>query len=223
MRNEPRIILACLVALSAPARAETLACENGIVTAAAPTGEIARQICAASDRALAVLDSCVLTPPDAVEIRALTEIANDCIALFHCGEGLIEILTPQAMHARRSDSALFASLPLMRLFESAIMHEIAHAAFDDTPCPFDACVASGEFFAYTLQIASLSDTERAALNGMVPAGETVSRDAVSAMMLYMAPDRFAAQSWAYLNQRGDICQFLQGVQAGAVIFDRMRP
>lgn len=220
------VILSTLLGLGVSSSAEEFRCENGLVTIRNSPGALHPAICTASDRALSLLQSCDLKPPEPVEIQ-LSELSDKtCIGLFHCGEALIEVLPPEALDARRSAVGAFNGLPTPRLFESVIVHEIAHAAMEDVPCPYDSCVASSEYFAYSIQLLDLTEAER---NLVVPPPDNgteptrVTHDQVNALILYMAPDLFITKVWRHVTAKNDVCTQLKRVQDGTLVFDTFHP
>ncbi|MCB1335412.1 MAG: hypothetical protein KDK26_17675 [Roseivivax sp.] len=216
-----RLIAASLLWAGAVSAAE-VPCDNAIVTAEAESPELATRICAASDAALAHFASCALPEPKPVRILALNAFERECVGLFHCGEGLIEVLAPDAMEARRNLFGIFQHVPMERFFESVVLHEMSHAVFDGTPCAFAHCVASTEFFAYTQQIAALSDEDRAPIEALAQ-DMPARKDVLNVFVLYMAPDKFALEAWTYLNAEPDRCTFWQEMLTGEVHFDRALP
>ena len=50
----------------------------------------------------------------------------------------------------------------------------------------------------------------------------VSRDELSAIMLFMAPGRFAQKVWAHLAQQVDPYSYLGQIKDGTVLLDRER-
>lgn len=220
--------LASAVAAVSTAHAETQLCENGVVTAHSPQQNHLPLMCAAADRALTVFDQCALTPPTAIDIFVSDLSDQSCLGLFHCGEARIEVIAPDIIDTKRSDIGLFNPLTSERLFESVIVHEIAHAAVDLTPCPLASCVATSEYFAYTVQLLDLTEDERetvmasASAASALPA-DPVKHDEINAFLLYMAPDLFVDKVWRHVTGRGDPCLQLRRIQDGSLIFDRFHP
>ena len=219
----PTIFIATLIALSNPALAETRMCANELVTAHSQDSSLLPAMCAASDRALALFDKCGLAPSGPVEITISELTGQSCLGLFHCGEARIEVLAPSAIDSQRSTIGVFNTLSTPRLFESIIVHEMAHAAMDQTPCPYDNCVATEEYFAYGAQLLDLSEQEREqVLRDETPASR-ITHDEINAFVLYMAPDIFVEKVWGHVSRSADVCGQLQRVQDGSLIFDRFHP
>ena len=218
------LVLTC--GATVPATAAERLCDNGVVTVSAEDDTLFPAMCTASDRALTLFEQCELDPPEPVKVSLSGLLDQTCLGLFHCGEAQIEVLPPDAIEARRSKIGILKALPTDRLFESVIVHEIAHAAMDNTPCPYENCVASSEYFAYSVQMMDLTDAERALVfpeNGGDTPLERVKHDEINAMILYMAPDLFIEKVWRHITAKDDVCVQLHGVQDGTVVFDTFHP
>lgn len=217
--------LTILIALStAPLGAEPLACPGGRVFTE-NAGEDADLICSLAARATEQLATCNLTVPAPVTIAVIPELQDQCLGLYHCGQGRIEILAPgeYAPLRAKGKASAFAPVSDEAFFESVIRHELAHAALDDMPCPFDSCVASQEYVAYTMQVRFLPETDRIAFEDATEHEGPVSRDMLSGIMLMMAPDVFARRAWLHLKEREDPCGFIGQIARGEVLLDYEHP
>lgn len=220
------IVLSLAVLWPATSSAEAQICENALITVKSPDAALLDVMCDASDRALALIDQCELIPPDPITITVADIQPASCLGLFHCGEARIEVLSPDLIEARRSETGVFKHIDASRLFQSVIVHELSHAAMDNTPCPVQNCLATSEYFAYTLQLLDLSKKERATVVGpepSEPSEDRIKHDQINAMILLMAPDIFVGNVWGHVTARGDICTQLRAVQDGIVVFDRFHP
>lgn len=224
IRTHARRLILCLVGLCPTVSgAETRICENELVTVESADASHLDAMCNASDRALALLQSCDLAPPDPVTVSVAEIEQPTCLGLFHCGEARIEVLSPALIAERRTETGVFKDIPPSRLFQSVIVHELSHAAMDNTPCPVDSCVATSEYFAYTLQLLDLSKEDRNTVVATDPPENRVTHDQINSMILFMAPDIFVQNVWGHVTGRGDICAQLRAVQDGIVVFDRFHP
>lgn len=227
MRTGPgmRMPLAVLATVCAVGASAQVSCDNGMILAETEQPDLADRICSAADRALDVYAECGVTLPEPVTIRVKQEIAGNCLGLFHCGEGLIDILPPDAISRTIDPDGMYAHIPVLEMFDSIIIHELTHALYDKTPCgaEFTECFVTSEYLAYGLQFDALSEEARAPWLRDFDPDETVKRDAIGLGMLMLRTDRFALSSWAHLNQRDDRCAWIKGILDGTVIFDRPRP
>ncbi|WGW02990.1 DUF6639 family protein [Tropicibacter oceani] len=218
-----RILLLGLGLIATAPMAQPLLCDNGLVSVQAGSPALAQTICTHSDAALAQFRACALPDPAPVLIETVETLDHSCIGLFHCGENWIEVLSPSALETERLKQSLFAHIPTDRLFASVIQHEMAHALFDTVPCPHASCLATTEYFAYTQQIAGLTEQDRAPIAARSHFPEPVSREALNAMILLMAPDVFARKAWAHFTARGEACAVWQDMMDGGMFLDRLHP
>ncbi|WP_425070934.1 DUF6639 family protein [Sagittula sp. S175] len=217
-------ILSLVAALVAGgAKGDGLSCAAGRVMIDAPNKTLADQACRAVMTSLAAFETCGLPPPPPLQLTVTPTLNADCLGLFHCGENQIEVLTPDALNAARPGLTVFGHIPGDRLFASVIHHELAHAVIDATPCPYGDCVATSEYFAYTQQIAALSDEDRARIEARIPLDAPPNRDSINPFMLYMAPERFILTALAHFRTRPDACATWQGIAEGIILFDKLHP
>ncbi len=215
--------LLCL-ALAAPVGAADLACEGVPVTLRAGDAATARQVCDMARAAADELASCNLPLTEPVTLALVDEVHDGCLGLFHCGEGLIDLVAPDRIAGNRSRAGLFAPLPDDVLFRAVLTHELTHAAYEATgACPFAACPATDEYLAYAMTFRTLPDTLRGAVLGKSDVSAPVGRDQISPVMALFAPDSFARTAWLHFSQRPDPCGYVGQIAAGAIVLDRERP
>lgn len=219
----PLLCAVVLVAGSGAGGAETLVCDNPLVTVDAPDATLAMRGCEAAALAHATLGACdiALRRPVAVAIRDELSVPN-CLGVYHCGEDRIEVLTPAGLDAALGDGP-FTSVDRRSFWESLIVHELSHAVYDRLACPFESCVGTAEYFAYATQIRALPETDRRIFQAAAGVEGKVSHGDLSGILAMMAPDRFAGLAWAHLSQRPDMCRYLRLILQGAIHFDSERP
>ncbi|MFB9150423.1 hypothetical protein [Roseovarius ramblicola] len=217
------MLAAALATAAVASTAETLRCTAGTVTAVADDPALAQRICRHSETALAAFAACDFPALAAVTITAVTKTERGCLGLYHCGIDRIDVLTPEAMQAMRASDSIFREVPIGPFFASVIRHELSHALYDRTPCPYGDCLATSEYFAYTQQIAGLPEAHRHRIEARQTPDEPGNRASVSAIMLMMNPNRFALNAWTHLSARGDACAYSRQILDGTVLFDRPHP
>jgi hypothetical protein len=217
-------VCAMSVAGAVPSEAEPIACPDGRVFTE-NAGDDAALICALAARATEQLASCNLTVPAPLAITVIPELEDRCLGLYHCGEGRVEILAPGAYLPLRTESeaSAFATVSEEAFFESVIRHELAHAALDSMPCPFESCLASQEYVAYTMQVRFLPEADRISFEAAIAHDGRVTRDMLSAIMVMMAPEVFARRAWLHLSAREDPCDFIGQIARGEVLLDFEHP
>ena len=206
--------------LASPVTAETVTCEDSVVSVNGPQLELVVSTCEAVKRAEALFAHCnvpLLSNP--VEINIVEVVEPGCVAQFHCGEGTIDVLALSQMREKRDANGAFGFLPIEEFYESVIVHELAHAAFDKVPCPLETCLATNEYVAYAMQVKSLSPTARSSFTANSTFDRRITIGEINATLLLIAPDVFKRKVWAHLSQQDDRCGFIGEISSGAVFFD----
>ena len=217
------IFLALGMSLSSPVAllAESISCPgNDVIVLGAD--ESAEEICEAASEAKEHLASCNLSVPDPVTVEITNSMPGNCLGLYHCDDNLVQLLPIEAYatHLASSPDSLFGHLEPEVFFESVLRHELVHASLETMPCPYEACPATKEFAAYTMQVWFLPVADRAPFDLRASEVERPAfRDGVSAMALMMVPELFIANAYAYLTQQDDPCRLMSKVSDGEIIFD----
>lgn len=212
--------LLCAVLSAAPLRSEPMVCPDSVVSVTSGSSQLAETVCEAAAFAEEMFGQCNVPSLDRpVAIHVVDDLMDGCVALYHCGNDKIEVLTPGKVDERRDPDGAFSFLPSKDYFRSIIVHELSHAAFDSVPCPFSSCAAANEYVAYSMQVMSLSEEEQRTFAARADLDRKVSRDELSKMILYFAPHRFAQRAWTHLQQRDDPCAFIGQITDGTVLLD----
>ena len=199
-------------------------CPDPRITVPAEDSALADRICDSAAAALERLASCNVTLTRPIEIGLSETLGEHCVGIYHCGEDRIELLAPDRLAEVSEGDGFFQDIPVDRYWDSLVVHELAHAAYDEVPCPFGICLATSEYVARAMQIYSLSPEDRAAFEAAAESdGAKVSWDAINAVMALLAPLQFAADAWAHFNQRPDPCGHMALIMQGSIIFDREMP
>lgn len=217
-------LCAMVLAAALPAAGDPRACAGGAVFTE-NAGDVHEMICAHAARATEQLATCNLTVPAPVTVAVVPALTDQCLGLYHCGTGRIEVLAPEAYPPLRAASPGSAFDPVSdaAFYESILRHELAHAALDKMPCPFAACPAGQEYIAYTMQVRFLPEADRIAFEEATSHDGPVSRDMLSGISMMMAPDRFAQRAWLHLKARPDPCAFIGQIARAEVLLDREHP
>jgi len=222
----PTVKIVILLLLSSPAQPQpqTVHCEGSDASVIAAKTADARLTCDAVARATTLFQSCnipAIARP--LKIEVIDQINDGCFGQYHCGADWIELLAPSAMAAKRQPNGIYTDLPIDRFFQSIAVHELTHAAMEDAPCPFPACLVRDEYAAYVMQMMSLTPGQRHQLAERTDlVGRRISRDELNSIMYFMAPERFAVKAWMHFTQRDEPCGFLGQLVDGTVLLDRER-
>ncbi len=212
--------LICLLAIVAPlgAQSEPYACPNTAVTVDAGSPEAGKEVCDLVARASTQLASCSLEITRPLTITLADSLSDDCYGQFFCEDDLIKVLSPQALAAAVSDDSIYQALPDDTFFFGILVHELAHAATDDMPCPFESCLLGQEYISYAMMMQSFPDDQRTMLI-QDRFQRQIYRDELSLMILAMAPEVFAQKAWLHFSQRPDPCGFVGQIVDGTVLLD----
>lgn len=213
----------CLAVAASPSAAGPLTCEDPVFRVTASDAAIAARTCESATAARQTLLSCGVVLEESVEISVVNGIAGgdgSCLGLYHCGEGRIEILSPAAMRLARDAYGAFVEISDDAFWDSVLVHELTHAAYDEIECPFPSCVATSEFASYAMQVHSLPPEERARFGESVELRSEPNSGAISAVMYFMAPDRFAKYAWLHFSTQSDPCAYMALIMQGNLYFDR---
>jgi len=214
------IFACCITALSYAASAETVSCGDTGVSVTFQQAEHADLVCEAAEQADALFRQCNVSPAlQPVQIDIVEDLQSGCVAIYHCGEYNIQIISPRLMQERRDADGAFIDLSIDQYFKSVVVHELTHAANDDLPCPYEGCVATDEYMAYSMQVMSLDRQAQLRFEERSGIDRRVSSDELSPIMLFMAPDLFAQKAWAHLSQRNDACDYIGDLNEGILRFD----
>ncbi len=212
-----------LSAFTLEAHADDMPCENPLVSVTGQHPRVAESICDAVEDTEALFQMCNLpTLQRLIKIRIVDELTPGCVAQFRCDEDRIEILAPKAMDTQRNRDGVLGFLPIDTYFHSIVVHELAHTVYDDEQCPFQSCIVANEYIAYAMQFMSLKPADRFAIRNNPALNRHVSRNALNATSLFLAPDLFVKNVWAHLSTRKDICTYVGQISNGTVFLDRDR-
>lgn len=179
-------------------------------------------ICARVERAVDQLASCHLAPTHEISIRLVRSLPESCLGLYDCAARRIELLAPDAFAAARLDIGPFAEIDVGDHFDSVIVHELTHAAYDDQGCPSGSCVVTAEYLAYAMQVHALPDVARQSFE----AGSLVEPDEARAFltetMLMMSPERFSMAAWALFSSQPDPCGHVRDILDGRTSLETVR-
>lgn len=224
LSNPRSALLSALISLTgAPGSlADSFDCPGTPVTVEAESSEDATPICTAITDALQTLRTCNVPLTHGVTVIQRDALQPGCMGVYHCGEEEIELLTHAAMETARDPDNSLAFVDTQAYFNSILAHELAHAAFDTVPCPFDSCLATHEYVAHVMQVRSLPAADIARFEAAIDMDTPLGRDTINPFIYLMAPDAFLGRAWAHFRQRPDPCGYIGEIMSGRVVLDRER-
>ncbi|PHP64635.1 hypothetical protein CSC94_23335 [Zhengella mangrovi] len=194
-------------------------CTTGIRVMANEPG-LKERVCRAAAHAFETMADCRILQPPEIEISVVSGIKENCVGVYHCGENRIEVLPPSAMVGLMEKTDFFAALEPGIYFDSVVTHELSHAAFASTPCPYPSCHVTSEYFAYAMQIRSLSKADRARIELGLDLTVKVPDKDIHDLLLVLAPADFARRVWQHISNQQNACAFLRKLIMGEKRFDR---
>lgn len=207
--------------LALPVNADVLHCEASNLQVDSADAALSQRVCDVAARAEAQFAACNLPPLQSpLQLSVVEQLDTGCVGVFHCGNQRIDILAPAEIAKLLRPDGAFSVLDPLSYFDSVIVHELAHAAFDALPCKMESCRTSAEFVAYSMQIMSFTPRQQQRFEQRAAITRRVSQDEINPMILAMAPELFAQRTWAHLNQQPDRCGYIGRITSGELQLGR---
>ena len=190
-------------------------CDGENVVVIAPNSELVARVCAVVERARARLESCELRQSRPLVIR-VSDSPDQFELMGHFGtkKNEIGLLSPSDLATVLKSNSAYREIETERLFDSIVVHELAHAIFTNTPCGMETCLAGHEYISFALQFWSLEAHDREAL----PSSSVVGMEWFTDERLTETPEVFAANAWLHFSQPGFGCGFIRAIVAGDAVF-----
>lgn len=215
--------IAIALSLAAVAgRAETVACDGGGLAVTAPETALAERVCSVAVAARERMEVCDLRQSQPISIiiqKGVVVDAFECLGAFHCDTNEIELIHPQALAENVPASRTYAGLSPMAVFDSLVVHEMAHALLEQTLGEREVGVAAHEYVAYAMQLSSLSPEDRAIFTAQYSAQASGTSDGLNAIVMMFAPGAFATSAWMHFTEPGNGCAFVEDLIEGRAILD----
>jgi len=224
MLTPPTYLTACVTVLSlitSPAFSAPLSCDTPNIRVTAQNPTHAALACNAAKRAQTIFKICnlpALSTP--TEIGIVDDLIADCLGVYHCRDNAIDVLSPTILQERGKPDGVFAHLTVPAFFQSIVVHELAHAATKDMPCPFDVCNVGAEYVAYAMQIMSLDKAGRRAFERATDMETEIAAGDLNRFILLMVPEVFAQNVWTHLSQQDAPCAYIAEIISGEVVLDQ---
>lgn len=179
-------------------------------------------VCRAASTVVQLLGECGLNLKDRVRVEVVAG------RLDHCGLSVFGTFDPEARQVRVSSpeickglvkaDSIFSKVPTEAVFESIVVHELAHAIVTARRPDKPISRAAQEYIAYAMQIRSLPEGDRAALLKGPPQEAVTDISVFNDMVLFMNPDAFAVLAYSHFSEPANGCRFVKGLADGAIKF-----
>ncbi|MCB1514436.1 MAG: hypothetical protein H6876_05000 [Hyphomicrobiaceae bacterium] len=212
-----------IVALAAAdASADEMQCPGAPTSVISPTKDLAARICAAAIWAEAFFVRCGLVQERTLSIDVVDRLTHPLglpvIATFDATKWKIQISTYEAVQSIILPGSVYRMLPPRDVYDSLVVHEVAHAIFREHVHDLNIPVSAHEYVAYAIQIASLPpearDTFLLGFPRQTPSGFGIFNE----VYLAMGPLRFGANAYRHLFKDNMSCQTIRRIAAGEADF-----
>ena len=197
--------------------AETVVCAESMVSVTAPHASRAQSVCATASVTLPKLAQCDLRLSLPISITVLNDlpgVSDTCFGYYVCDGHQIFVRSPQGISEITELSLLYEDMAPEVVFDSIVVHEVSHAAFEQTACEDALCLANHEYVAYVMQMWSFAPVVRQKIIKQFGQDEPVEPIRLNDLIAVIAPEKFAALSWQHFNQPGNGCEFVKKLVSG---------
>jgi len=218
-------VLCCLpfdATLAAPA---ARACGTAGISVSAETEDDATLACSVAAEADARLRGLGLEidQPVLIEVTEHLDAApGTCVALYSTEERKVQVLPVDCLEAQPGRASAFPKMRPELLFQSLIIHELAHAYMDQASEGQFLPRVAYEYFAYAVQLDALPESDRSRILAKAAVAPPVDFEQINDAVLSMSPLRFAALSWLHFRQEGGDVDLVQRILEGKLLFNSLR-
>lgn len=216
-RSVPAALLVVLFVSPLASDAQQATCDVSGITVTAPTEPDARTVCQTISAALPRLQACHLNVQHPLRVTVsddLPGVGPQCLGYYQTDRSEIFIRTAAGMVQSINPQSAFSRIDPPLLFESIVVHELAHALFQQSSRAADPCTEDHEYVAYGMQMAWLPGDQRAQIIAPFGVDAPVDPMMLNAFVAAMAPDRYAALVWQHFSQPENGCAFIHRLLAG---------
>lgn len=167
------------------------------------------------------LETCGLLPVRDIRIKVvktLTAHNGNPLASFHAATHTIELLEPGTFSRTIIPGSLYGRLPAKDLYDSLIVHEMAHAHLVQSATRNKQYLLAHEYISYALQFESLPPDVGQILRDHFPQDHPVDPQELNLFTARTAPIRFGVKAFLHFTQPGNGCKTLKAISMGTPIF-----
>jgi len=197
--------------------AEPKTCAATTVSVEAVSEMLVQQVCETVRHTRLMLGACHLSLPRNILVVVSDELSGPsqrCIGIYERAQSRISVLSPKGLHSVVDPLSAFADIEEQIFFESVLVHELTHAAFEYTASGLASCANNHEYVAYAMQMLSLPAHERQKIVATYDIASPIDPLLLNSFIAAMAPDRFAAIVWQHYSERGNGCSFIRELVSG---------
>ncbi|MBF9060418.1 hypothetical protein HKCCSP123_14640 [Rhodobacterales bacterium HKCCSP123] len=145
-----------------------------------------------------------------------------CVAMYDSSAHSVHLLSAHCLEGNPGRLGPFPDLPVEILFDSLIVHELAHA-YVDASLEGRALLRVGhEYLAYALQLDAMDAGDRARVLAEASVEVPADTDVFSEALIGFAPLSFAAMAWLHFRAQGGNAGAVERVLTGETPFYSLR-
>lgn len=212
-----RLSFALALLFPVAGEAEPKACETSTVSVESDNDTLVETVCKTAEQARLMLNACHLSLQEDILVVVsglLPGVSPRIIGIYESAENRISVLSPEELQSALLFGSAFAGIEKNIFFKSVLIHELSHAAFENTACRSGSCVENHEYVAYAMQMLSLPVPYRQKIVNEYRITPPIDPLLLNSFIAVMAPDRFAAIVWQHFSEEGNGCSFVRDLASG---------
>ena len=203
----------------------TLACPTPLAVVHAADEAEAADACAAVAAAHAHLSAFGLGNDAEIRIEVAETLPvgqGHCVAMYDSSAHSVHLLSAHCLEGNPGRLGPFPDLPVEVLFDSLIVHELAHAYVEASLEGRSLPRVGHEYLAYALQLDAMDPADRARVLAEAGVGAPPDTGIFSEALIGFAPLSFAAMAWLHFRAEGGDAQAVARVLSGETPFYSLR-
>lgn len=212
---------------SADDRSEAgFSCEVARATVHSDDRALAKRVCRKVAQAASLLKRCEIMPAERIDISIVqsTEgVAGHPLAISNAETKETRIIHPAMIADAFAPKSPYIGLPPDEVFDSLVVHEVAHAVLSIDPHLIDPHLGTErllvhEYIAHAFQISSMDAEARKVLLDRYPVAIPVNLAEFNMFALQSDPVRFGVKAWIHYSDPANGCAFVGEILSGRIRF-----
>ena len=199
------------------ADAPMVACDLENFTVEAETTAEAQAVCKLVSDALPQLQDChmpVKLPVKIIVSDEMRGVGPRCLGYYQCESSEIYVRSAEGMAQSIDPEGAYSQIETDVFFESIVVHELAHALFQQNACVSAVCADNHEYVGHAMQMVWLPEDARAQIVQEYAQEPPIDPMLLNGFIAAMAPDRYAALVWQHFSEPENGCNFVQRLLIG---------
>jgi Family of unknown function (DUF6639) len=223
-----RLVLAfavCVLAEAAQAERGTFSCPDPLIRVTTDEAALVQRVCKTAAQAQIRFEALGLTHNEQITIVIAEDIdgpPGHCVALYDTDSETLKILPEDRLADAPGRLRPFPRMRAHIIFDSLIVHELAHAYLEQTAAGIEISRLAHEYLAYALQLDALPDAQRIRILNAENVTRPVALTDFSEALLSFYPANYAAMAWLHFSAQDDVKQLIADIVARRVIFQTFR-